>query len=130
MRDWDDPRLFTLTALRRRGFTAEAINSFCARLGLTGAQVIKFRPSKNFHLNHMSAYRFPQMTIDPTMLEAAVRSHLNVIAPRTMVVLEALKVNIVNFDGPAKTVAVPDFPEAPEKSSHNVAFSRFLLQFF
>jgi glutaminyl-tRNA synthetase len=42
VRDWDDPRLFTLTALRRRGFTAEAINNFCARLGLTGAQV---RPS-------------------------------------------------------------------------------------
>ncbi len=39
VRDWDDPRLFTLTALRRRGFTPEAINNFCARLGMTGAQV-------------------------------------------------------------------------------------------
>lgn len=37
--DWDDPRLFTLTALRRRGFPAEAINNFCARMGVTGAQV-------------------------------------------------------------------------------------------
>ncbi len=38
MADWDDPRLFTLTALRRRGFPAEAINNFCARMGVTGAQ--------------------------------------------------------------------------------------------
>ena len=41
VRDWDDPRLFTLTALRRRGFTPEAINNFCARLGVTGAQVME-----------------------------------------------------------------------------------------
>jgi hypothetical protein len=66
------------------------------------------------------------MTVDPTMLEAALRSHLNIIAPRTMVVLEKLKVNLVNFDGGAKTVSVPDFPESPEKSSHNVAFSRLI----
>merc|ERR1712227_29698 len=39
VQDWDDPRLFTLTALRRRGFPAEAINNFCARMGVTGAQV-------------------------------------------------------------------------------------------
>ena len=38
--DWDDPRLFTLTALRRRGFPPEAINNFCARMGLTGAQMV------------------------------------------------------------------------------------------
>ncbi len=38
-RDWDDPRLFTLTALRRRGFPPEAINNFCARMGVTGARV-------------------------------------------------------------------------------------------
>ena len=41
--DWDDPRLFTLTALRRRGFPPEAINNFCARMGVTGAQVYSFR---------------------------------------------------------------------------------------
>lgn len=37
--DWDDPRLFTLAALRRRGFPPEAINSFCAKMGVTGATV-------------------------------------------------------------------------------------------
>ncbi|KAA0198409.1 hypothetical protein HAZT_HAZT006611, partial [Hyalella azteca] len=55
VRDWDDPRLFTLTALRRRGFPAEAINKFCASLGLTGAQI----------------------TIHPEALEATVRDVLN-----------------------------------------------------
>ncbi len=73
--DWDDPRLFTLTALRRRGFPAEAINNFCAKMGVTGAK----------------------MVVDPVMLEAVVRGHLNLSAPRTMVVLEPLEVNITNF---------------------------------
>lgn len=58
--DWDDPRLFTLTALRRRGFPSEAINNFCAQLGVTGAQ----------------------STVDPSMLEAYVRDYLNNSAPR------------------------------------------------
>jgi len=98
--DWDDPRLFTLSALRRRGFPPEAINNFCARMGLTGAQV----------------------TVDPIMIEAAVRDHLNVSAPRTMVVLEPLKVRIINQDG-VKELAVPDFPSDREKGSHNVQYS-------
>ena len=59
-RDWDDPRLFTLTALRRRGFPPEAINLFCAKVGVTMAQTV----------------------IDPSMLEACVRDILNIKAPR------------------------------------------------
>ena len=59
-RNWDDPRLFTLTALRRRGFPPEAINLFCAKVGVTMAQTV----------------------IDPVMLEACVRDVLNVKAPR------------------------------------------------
>ena len=59
-RDWDDPRLITLTALRRRGFPPEAINNFCAKIGVTGAQ----------------------MVLDPSVLEAEVRSYLNASAPR------------------------------------------------
>ncbi|XP_053691600.1 probable glutamine--tRNA ligase [Sabethes cyaneus] len=58
--DWDDPRLFTLTALRRRGFPSEAINNFCAQIGVTGAQ----------------------SSIDPSALEACVRDILNLSAPR------------------------------------------------
>ena len=63
------------------------------------------------------------MVVDPSMLEAVVRGHLNLSAPRTMVVLEPLKVNIVNL---AKNVfyeiSVPDFPEFPERGSHSIAF--------
>ncbi|TRY62895.1 hypothetical protein TCAL_00369 [Tigriopus californicus] len=103
--DWDDPRLFTLAALRRRGFPAEAINAFCAKIGVTGAT----------------------MTIDPSMLEAVIRNHLNISAPRTMVVLEPLKVNITNFvPGMSYEIEVPDFPDNPEKGSHKITFGQCL----
>lgn len=102
--DWDDPRLFTLTALRRRGFPAEAINNFCARMGVTGAQG----------------------SVDPGMLEAVVRDYLNTTAPRRLVVLEPLKVTITNFisDKPV-SFTIPDFPAQPEnKASHNIVLDR------
>lgn len=97
VQDWDDPRLFTLTALRRRGFPAEAINNFCARMGVTGAQV----------------------TVDPAMLEAVVRDTLNTTAKRSMVVTQPLKVTVVG-DLKRKNIKVPDFPNEPEKGEHSV----------
>jgi len=100
-RDWDDPRLFTLTALRRRGFPPEAINNFCARIGVTGAQ----------------------MVLDPSVLEAVVRGCLNVSAPRSMVVLRPLKVNIKKGGITKRKISIPDFPDNPEKGSHEIAFS-------
>ncbi|CAH0546360.1 unnamed protein product [Brassicogethes aeneus] len=101
VKDWDDPRLFTLTALRRRGFPAEAINNFCAQLGVTGAQ----------------------STVDPSMLEAYVRDYLNNTAPRRMVVMDPLKVTIENFPSDKSIkVAVPNFPNKPEMGSHEVVF--------
>lgn len=101
--DWDDPRLYTLTALRRRGFPAEAINNFCAQLGVTGAQ----------------------STVDPSMLEAFVRDYLNNTAPRVMAVLDPLKITITNYPhDKATTVEVPNFPNKPEAGNHNVAFDR------
>ncbi|KAI1280808.1 putative glutamine--tRNA ligase [Halotydeus destructor] len=102
--DWDDPRLFTLTALRRRGFPPEAINNFCALMGLTGAQ----------------------MSVDPSMLEASVRDVLNVKAPRVMAVLEPLKVTIVNFPGDTIFLEVPDFPADKESPTHRVPFERVI----
>ncbi|VDP40604.1 unnamed protein product [Heligmosomoides polygyrus] len=104
-RDWDDPRLFTLAALRRRGIPAEAINAFVAKLGLT----------------------MTQMVIDPHALDATVRDYLNVHAPRTMAVLEGLKLTIENFDEMKlpSSVTVPDFPSDPQcTSNHQVAFDR------
>ncbi|XP_063222065.1 probable glutamine--tRNA ligase isoform X2 [Bacillus rossius redtenbacheri] len=103
VKDWDDPRLFTLTALRRRGFPPDAINTFCAQIGVTGAQV----------------------SVDPQMLEACVRDVLNITAPRAMVVMEPLKVTLVNFPLQKTTdVQVPNFPNDPQKGFHFVPFDR------
>uniref|UniRef100_A0A3B1IRP8 glutamine--tRNA ligase n=1 Tax=Astyanax mexicanus TaxID=7994 RepID=A0A3B1IRP8_ASTMX len=82
VRDWDDPRLFTLTALRRRGFPPQAINNFCARVGVTVAQT----------------------TMEPHLLEACVREVLNDTAPRIMAVLEPLKVTITNLPANAQVM--------------------------
>ncbi|KAM3968219.1 glutaminyl-tRNA synthetase [Aphomia sociella] len=103
VKDWDDPRLYTLTALRRRGVPAAAINAFCASLGVTGAVA----------------------AVDPAALDAATRDLLNLIAPRVMVILEPLKITITNFpsDKPV-TITVPDFPNEPDKGSHKVVFNK------
>lgn len=102
--DWDDPRLFTLTALRRRGFPPEAINKFCARMGVTGAQAV----------------------VSPNMLEAVVREVLNDTAPRVMVVIDPLPLHIVNFDqlNVDTKFTVPDFPNDATKGSHDIQFDR------
>uniref|UniRef100_A0A6Q2YJG1 Glutamine--tRNA ligase n=1 Tax=Esox lucius TaxID=8010 RepID=A0A6Q2YJG1_ESOLU len=106
VRDWDDPRLFTLTALRRRGFPPEAINNFCAKVGVTVAQV----------------------TMEPHMLEACVRDVLNDHAPRAMAVLEPLKVTITNLpEGTWNDVRVPDFPANEFMGSHVVPFTRTIF---
>jgi len=105
---WDDPRLFTLESLRRRGFPPDAIKEFCAKLGITGAD----------------------SSVHPQMIEAEVRDYLNIKAPRTMAVLEPLEILITNFDQifpPSKaphTVEVPDFPADPENSpSHTITIT-------
>ncbi|XP_034028604.1 glutamine--tRNA ligase isoform X2 [Thalassophryne amazonica] len=103
VRDWDDPRLFTLTALRRRGFPPDAINNFCARVGVTVSQT----------------------TMEPHLLEACVREVLNETAPRAMAILEPLKVTITNLPENTQTeVRVPDFPANEAKGSHTVPFTR------
>ncbi|XP_032666418.1 probable glutamine--tRNA ligase [Odontomachus brunneus] len=103
--DWDDPRLFTLTALRRRGFPPEAINNFCAQMGVTGAQA----------------------TVDPAALEAAVRDVLNLTAIRSMVVLEPIKLTIKNFPQEKSIkLTVPDFPNEPEKGHHEITFDEIV----
>ncbi|CAD5220744.1 unnamed protein product [Bursaphelenchus okinawaensis] len=99
--DWDDPRLFTLTALRRRGIPPEAVNKFVAKLGLT----------------------FAESCVDPPLLDAVVRDHLNKIAPRRMGVLEPLKVTIQNFPSLnlPKSLTVPDFPGEENSKTHEIS---------
>lgn len=102
VKDWDDPRLFTLTALRRRGFPSEAINLFCAKVGVTMAQTV----------------------IDPSLLEACVRDVLNISAPRAMAVINPLLVKILNFPADhCGDVTVPNFPADESKGTHKVPFS-------
>jgi len=102
--DWDDPRLFTLPALRRRGIPPEAINLFAAKVGVTMAQT----------------------TLDPTMLDACVRDVLNVTAHRAMCVLEPLKVVITNIPDTIVDVTVPNIPNDQNSGVHTVPFSRVI----
>ncbi|KAJ8685652.1 hypothetical protein QAD02_021445 [Eretmocerus hayati] len=101
--DWDDPRLFTLSALRRRGFTPNAINNFCMQMGITGAQV----------------------SILPGTLESFIRDSLNNSAPRRMVVLSPLKLTITNYPhlNPVR-VKIPEFPGENESRTYSTVFDR------
>lgn len=103
VKDWDDPRLFTLPALRRKGYPHTAVNDFVHRLGVTMAQV----------------------TIDPEMLEYCVRSDLNRSARRVMAVTSPLRVLIRNFASAVnnKQVTIHDFPDQPEKGSRTVTLT-------
>ncbi len=102
---WDDPRMPTLSGLRRRGFTPESIRTFCQRIG-----VAKFNS-----------------VIDIARLEHAIREELNISAPRTMAVLRPLRVVIENY--PEQQVEELDAVNNPEDASmgtRKVPFSRVL----
>ncbi len=105
VRGWDDPRLPTLSGMRRRGYTPEAIREFCARIGVSRADSV----------------------VDFAMLEFCVREHLNRIAPRLMAVTDPVKVVIDNY--PADQVEWFDMPLNPEDEgmgSRKVPFAREL----
>jgi glutaminyl-tRNA synthetase len=102
---WDDPRMPTISGLRRRGFTPEAIRNFCDDIGITKVESF----------------------IDLGRLENAVREHLNRVAPRAMSVLRPLKLVIENWPGGgAGKVDELDFvvnPEDPAAGTRKVPFS-------
>ncbi len=105
VRGWDDPRMPTLSAMRRRGYTPEAIRNLCDRVG-----VAKFKG-----------------TIEYALLEHCVRDDLNRRAARVMAVLQPLKVVIDNY--PQEQVEELDAvnnPEDPEAGTRKVPFSRVL----
>lgn len=100
---WDDPRMPTISGLRRRGYTPEAIRDFCDRIGVAKS-------------NSM---------VDVAMLEHCIREDLNYKASRVMAVLKPLKVVITNY--PEKKVEDLDAeinPENPEMGSRKIPFSR------
>jgi len=100
---WDDPRLPTIDGLRRRGYTPEAINNFCEKVGIT-------RNSGFVGLD---------------LLEGCVRDHLDATAPRLMVVLEPLRVVITNFDEVIE-VEAPNHPKNAEMGTRKIPFSKVL----
>ena len=102
---WDDPRMPTLSGLRRRGYTPFAIRNFIERIGI----------AKTFS------------TVDFGLLEHCVREDLNTGAPRFMAVLRPLKVVVDNYpEGEAEWFEVENNPENPEMGARKVPFSREL----
>src|SRR4030042_850648 len=102
---WDDPQIPTLSGMRRRGYTPEAIRNFCERIGV----------SKNDSL------------IDMALLEDCVRDDLNEKAPRVMAVLRPLRVVIDNYpEGRSEEFDCPYHPKNPAMGSRKVPFSRVL----
>src|SRR5512136_581740 len=102
---WDDPRMPTVTGMRRRGFTPEAIRKFCSEIGV----------AKNDNL------------IEVSVLEHCVREDLNEKAPRVMAVLRPLRMVIDNYpEGRVEVFDCPYHHQKPEMGSRKVPFSRVL----
>jgi glutaminyl-tRNA synthetase len=102
---WDDPRMPTITGLRRRGYTPESIRDFCARIGVAKKENV----------------------IDVAQLEHSIREDLNRRAPRVMTVLHPLKVVITNYpEGQTEYVDVVNNPEDASAGTRQVPFSREL----
>jgi len=102
---WDDPRMPTISGLRRRGYTPDAVRNFCARIGVAKKENV----------------------IDMAQLEHSIREDLNLRASRVMAVLRPLKVVITNFpEGQVEEVDVVNNPEDASAGTRKVPFSREL----
>jgi len=102
---WDDPRLATLAGLRRRGYTPEAIRTFCERIGVSKAHSM----------------------IDSALLEHCLREDLNKRAPRAMAVLHPLKIVLTNYPESLTEELDADInPEDPPAGKRKIPFSREL----
>jgi glutaminyl-tRNA synthetase len=103
---WDDPRMPTLSGVRRRGYTPEAIRDFCDRIGI----------AKRDNL------------IDISLLEFCVREHLNKVSARRMVVFDPLKVVITNYpEGKTELMKSENYPEDASGSVREMPFGRELF---
>lgn len=102
---WDDPRMPTISAMRRRGFTPASIRDFCERIGVAKRENL----------------------IDVGLLEFCVREDLNKLALRRMVVLDPVKIVISNYpEGQVETLTGEDNPEDPNSGHREIPFSREL----
>ncbi|MBP2170331.1 glutaminyl-tRNA synthetase [Erwinia toletana] len=100
---WDDPRMLTVSGLRRRGYSAASIREFCRRIGVTKQDNI----------------------VEMASLESCIRDDLNENAPRAMAVLDPVKIVIENLPaGYEEVLTMPCHPNKPEMGSREVPFSR------
>ena len=101
---WDDPRMPTISGMRRRGYTPEAIREFCDRVGIAKRENL----------------------VDVGLLEFCVREHLNRIALRRMVVFDPLKVVLTNYTTEHEYLNGEDNPEDPKSKSRQMPFGKEL----
>ncbi|NMO23074.1 glutamine--tRNA ligase/YqeY domain fusion protein [Pyxidicoccus fallax] len=102
---WDDPRMMTISGLRRRGFTPKSLRDFATRVGVSKTQQL----------------------IDMGVLELCIREDLNETAPRAMAVLRPLKVVLENYpEGQVEQLEVQNHPQKPEMGTRQVPFMREL----
>lgn len=102
---WDDPRMPTISGLRRAGYTPEAIRLFAEKVGVARREIV----------------------VDMALLEFCAREHLNKVAPRVMAVLNPVKVVIDNYpEGQAELVEVENNPEDETAGTRQIPFSREL----
>lgn len=100
---WDDPRMPTISGLRRRGYTPEAIRDFCDRIGVAKAN----------------------SEVDIALLEHCIREDLSQKAPRVMAVLNPVKIVLENYpENQTEELSVENNPENPEMGSRSVLFGR------
>ena len=103
---WDDPRMVTLSGMRRRGYPAAAIRDFCDKIGVSKAYSV----------------------VDMGLLESCVRDALNSTAPRAMAVLDPIELVIENYpDGQTENIEIPVHPDHPEMGTRTVKFSKHLF---
>lgn len=102
---WNDPRIPTLSGLRRKGYTPSSIREFCKKIGVT----------KQNHL------------IEFSMLEYCIRKELNQIAIRTMAVLEPIKIFLYNLNANYKEIlTVPNHPNNLDLGTHEIIFTNLI----
>jgi glutaminyl-tRNA synthetase len=101
---WDDPRMPTISGMRRRGYTPEAIREFCDRVGIAKRENV----------------------VDVGLLEFCVREHLNRIALRRMVVFDPLKIVLTNYTGAHEFLEGEDNPEDPSSGTRELPFGKEL----
>ncbi len=102
---WNDPRMPTVSGLRRRGYTPESVREFCERIGVAKRDNIT----------------------DVSLLEFCVREHLNKIALRRMVVFDPIKVELTNYpEGQVELMKSEDNPEDPATAHRDIPFTREL----